>query len=460
MAEIIFFQARSALDAKQNLNNFIEHCRSELTLYEDQGGFGVDKWHYTSDGRAIAMTFSKYNEQNDPYNFEPMDEPFIFFAKAYIRYTQSEKQVKSVGNRMVVLRLLHDALIEIHGKADVLKTDGLVQQKVRDLADARYKGSAVLYRYGQALQLLYEFLQKKFITPSLPEWSNPWQRQKSKAEQTDKASREWQEERCPSFHHMLSIADCFARAETNEDKYWSSVFILLMFAPSRAGEILLLSIDCLHHAENGHLGVRWFGEKGFGHTIKWVPSEMKEAVIEAHRRLMEIGEPARAAAKFAHDKPGVFYRHENCITPEGFPENKPLDALEFGMAMNYADETISRLKAKVSNFNNITAWNTLGAHSSQWIKKLREHGNPTYEELAKHTYSEYKTQDWPHLPSTEVPVWKSLLLVRDREFHTDFQPRAFSWVLPDVNQINWQLAPREGMKNPTKTLFQRFVNSR
>jgi len=456
MTEIIFFQPRSELDAKQNLTDFVNHCRDNLTLYQDQGGFTVNEWHFVSGDRSFAMTFSKYSERNDPYHYEPMDEPFLSFAKAYIRYTQSENQVTSVANRMIALRLLHDALTDIHINADVLKTDGLVQEKVRELADLRYPGSDLLYRLGQQLDLLYAFLRKKSIAPTLPEWTSPWRRQKSKAEQTDEKSRQWQEDRCPSLHQMTAIADCFSKAETNEDKYWSSVLTLLMFAPSRAGELPILSIDSLHKTESGRLGVRWFGEKGFGPTIKWVPEVMREVVIEAHHRLLEIGSPARVAAKFAYDNPGMFYRHEECITPKHFSENKPLNAVEFAYAMNFSEETIARLKAKTNNFDNTTAWNVLGAHQTKWIQKLRAHGNPTYQHLAQFTLEEYKTNDWPYLPGSDIKIWDALLLVRDREFHDDFKPRAFSWVAPTVNQINWQLAPRDKLKNPPKTLFQRF----
>lgn len=180
MAEVIFFQPSAQLSSKKNLADFISHCQSNLTLYEDQGGFKVDKWHYKIQGRSYAMTFSKYTEANDPYDFDPLDEPFRTFAKARVRYTQSQKQVKSISNQLIVLRALHDGLIEIHGEADILKTDGLVIRKVKDLLDIRYPTSDLRYRLGQQLESLYEFLRKKFIVPTLPDWVNPWPRGRSK----------------------------------------------------------------------------------------------------------------------------------------------------------------------------------------------------------------------------------------------------------------------------------------
>ena len=292
------------------------------------------------------------------------------------------------------------------------------------------------------------------MAPTLPEWVNPWRRGKAKAERTDMESRKWQEERCPSLHQMISIADCFSKAKTKEDQYWSSVLTLLMFAPSRGGELQYLTVDCLHREDSAALAVRWYGEKGFGDTKKWVPKVMRTAVIEAHRRLVEISAPARASAKFAHENPGVFYRHKDCITPPGWSEDKSLSAQEFGHAMNFGESKLSLLEAGAIEREGDTRWSVFG--STKWIQKLREHGNPTYRQLAEFTLAECRNQDWPKLASIDRPVWDSLLLVRDREFHNDFNPRSFSWVQPSVNQINEQLANRNGLKNPIKTIFQRL----
>lgn len=38
MDNVIYFQPRHELTVKQNLEDFIAHCRENLTLYDDQGG--------------------------------------------------------------------------------------------------------------------------------------------------------------------------------------------------------------------------------------------------------------------------------------------------------------------------------------------------------------------------------------------------------------------------------------
>ncbi len=456
MADIIHFQPRHEISVKQNLDSFIEHCKKQLTLYDYQGGWQSNNWQHKQKNRSIAMTFSKYRKKSNPANFEPLDEPFLSFAKAYIRYNQSIKAVSSVTNKMVALRMLHDALVEVHGVANVLKTDGLVISELETITKQRVNNKDRRNKVGYQIEILLEFIRKKRFVPALQSWENPWPKVGAKAERTDDESRKWQDIRCPSMHQMLALADCFANAETLEDKYWSSVITLLVFAPGRAGELSELTIDCLHRGENGALGVRWYAEKGFGHTIKWVPETLEQTVIEAHSRLMEIGQSAREAAKYAHDHPSVFLRHAGCCTSDDFAEDKPLNAYQFAHAMSFTEQSIASMKAKTSQLSSVTAWNMVGGKNTKWVQKLIASGEPTYEELASFVASEYQTEDWPNLPSIQRPIWESLVLIRDREFHNDFKVREFSWRLPSVNELNAQLAIRDKLKNPPKTLFQRM----
>ena len=455
MADIIHFQPKYEISAKQNLDSFIEHCKNTLTLYDDQGGWQSNNWKHKQKNRSIAMTFSKFRAKSNPANFDPLDEPFLSFAKAYIRYSQSIKAVSSVANKMVALRMLHDALVAVHGIANVLKTDGLVIGELETITKQRVSNKDRKNKIGYQIEILLEFIRSKRIVPALQSWDNPWPKVGAKAERTDEDSRKWQDNRCPSMHQMLALADCLANAETLEDQYWSSVSTLLMFAPGRAGELSELTVDCLHRGENGALGVRWYAEKGFGYTIKWVPELLEQAVIKAHSRLMDIGKPAREAAKYAHDHPNVFMRHSGCCTSDGFAEDKPLNAYQFAHAMNFGEKSSSKI-VKLKDLNSNTAWDILSSDKTKWIVRLRKSGNPTYQGLARYVFDKYSGADWPNLSSINRPIWKSLVLVRDREFHNSANPRNFSWRLPSVNELNAQLAIRDKLKNPPKTLFQRM----
>lgn len=453
MSEVVYFRARPELDEGTNLRRFVDWCRDKLTLYQDQGGFASNTWVFDQRGRKVTMRFGQYSEGSNSYKFEPMEEPFLSFAKAYVRYCQTQKQVSSVTDKIIALRAVHEALCQLHKKADPLLIDGLVQEKVAEVLGTWYPKSAKLYHYGGQLEGLYEFLRSKGIAPELPLWKRPWRKTRERAIRTDAESRKWQENRCPSMHQMLAIADCFARAEAKRDRYWTSLLALLMFAPSRGGELAGLTIDSLHE-EKGRLAVRWYGEKGFGYDIKWVPSGMEPVVREAFERLFEIGKHARDAARFAFDHPGVFPVHEGCITPAGFSQTERLDALQFGAAMAFGSARMQAVRKSFRDHHSKSAWQVVSG-SAKWVQELMRNGAPSYEDLALYMFEKYRNGSWPYLPQVQRNVWDSLVLVRENELHDKFAARPFSWCLPTVNQLNDQLSQRP-LKNPIPTVFQRF----
>ena len=143
--------------------------------------------------------------------YSPLEEPFLSFAKGYIRYNQSIKAVSSVTNKMVALRMLHDALFEVHHTSDVLKVDGLTIGKLQELTKLRVENDDRRNKVGYQIEILLNFIRNKRFIPTLQVWVNPWPKVGAKAERTDKESREWQDTRCPSMHQMFALADCFCK---------------------------------------------------------------------------------------------------------------------------------------------------------------------------------------------------------------------------------------------------------
>jgi len=452
VSKIITFKPSFKTPA-DNLAALIERCRDKISIYEDQGGFGVDEWK-TSHDNPQSMRFSIYDGGLTGKEFTPLPRPYSLIAKSYVRYRQNIRESSAISTTIVGLQVVFEALVAVHGVADILKIDGLVQKKVVEILDNRYPGSDRLAKYGGALAEFYKFLREKGVAPALPEWKKPgpWKRGKAKAERTDPESRNWQEERCPTMHEMLCLADCFYLAEEPQDLYWSSLATLLMFAPARGSEPFVLTVDCLGQEPDGSYYVSWYSRKGFGATKKWVPKPMVGPVKAAIRRLTEIGKSARDAVRFACENPGNFMRHPGCITPTGFPEDRPLNLEQFCAAMNIQQ---SAQNYKNKGFSEEYSWNQLKA-KAKWVEKLLNGGPITYRRLAEYTIKKYRDQDerigkhWPNVPNTDRPIWESLLLIRDNEFHADFDTKLFSWDLPDVNRLNDQLG-----KRVAQTLFER-----
>ena len=105
MAEIVLFTPKAELDAAANLRGFVDMCRSKLTVFGADLPFQNDVWDVTDavatkgkGGKRERITFSNAAtvDQKSP---EMMREPFLSFAKAYVRYMHGMRPTKTIHNR-------------------------------------------------------------------------------------------------------------------------------------------------------------------------------------------------------------------------------------------------------------------------------------------------------------------------------------------------------------------------
>lgn len=442
---ISIWQPKQTKDGYKNLGDFIAFAKDQLTIYGDQEdehgkGWYAGKWK-TSHERSMAMVFGF---SSNAYKIERLFEnPFMGFSKAFIRQYQTIQEAMNVGDWLNIFRILHDVLKELNpdNPPSIMDLNVDVQIRIEQLLKLSSNADKKKYHYAGKLETLYCWLVKKEILPNLPIRKNPFSRGKDKIEQLDEESIKWSEERCPSMHQMLSLADCFARAKSIRDRFYTSVLVLLSFAPGRGSEINSLTIHSLQQDDDGKYYVMWYSGKGYGDTKKWVPTVMVDSVKEAFKRLIEIGKPAREAAKFAFDNPNKFMRHKGCVTPNEFDENQPLTCTQFLNAMSMKD---TALNGRALNWGNLP---------QKWIKELIAKGDITYFVLGKLVNASYRNTDWPKNTKTGRPVWENLCLVREYEFSNEVGVKAFSWVSISVNQINDQLGKRFESQ---QTLWERF----
>ena len=157
MTNVVSFIPENTDDPVRNLSNFVEHCRDTIKLYEDQGGFGVNQWCYTDKhGKKHAMRFAQYALKHDPYKFKPFEEPFLSFAKAYVRFRQDQHEVTSVGNKTSALAVVYDVLGELGRSLDILAFDGAVIARTSELIGER-NSDARRYHIGSELEMLGNF---------------------------------------------------------------------------------------------------------------------------------------------------------------------------------------------------------------------------------------------------------------------------------------------------------------
>lgn len=459
MSDVVVFLPLNDADGARNLSDFISFARDELTLFEDQGGFSTDIWEYTKGPKKTVVPFSqvKMGKRNTGQrDHTPFEQPFMDFAKAYIRAFLSKNLTTAIIKNINALRYVYAALEEVHGQPDILKLDGIVQGKVVELISENARmGSAVLYRLGQALEKLYDDVRENKIVIDLPIWRNPWNRPRERSMGTSDKDKKWQEERCPSMHEMMCVMDAFNRAETVPDKYVTSLFIMLIFAPGRVSELNYLTHDCLtieEYEESGEtkrrLGVRWHSAKGYGEIVKWVPRVMEPVVETAVGRLREISEEPRKAAAFYNDNEGGFYVHEQCLTSGTFSQCEPLNGYQINAALGLT-ALQSTSDAQLNNTKNIPKTIALGhtPRSPELNKQFWDHvadkENITYEDLGD-LARRVLPRDFPKVTGTKVKLQDSLVVTWEFATNRQFKTRPYKLVVPTLGSelVNHALASR------------------
>jgi hypothetical protein len=445
---VIPFRSKYAREHAKNLDDFIERARNELTLYEDQGGFQSLNWkHQYSNGKTVSMQFSAFAPVGKKIGPD-MEQPYLDFARAYVREVQSLNAVNPAAF-MVALKAIHEGLMTIHGRADILELDGPSVRVAVESLERLAEGAK--YRAGQRLEMLLEWLKANRINITIPAWSNPWKRPHAVAEGTSDDDRKAQAERLLTDHQVACLADAFTLAKTTRDRFFSAQMVLLMCAPNRGGELHFLTTDCFiesHAIEKIFnkdsqlweektttvLNIRWKAEKGGGLIPKPVHPRIVHIVREAVQRLIDIGAEAREAAAWAIANPDKFYRHSGCITSADHGEDDPLTYAEFCAAFALAPTTTIQERLDSSDASII-----IKQTPQKWCKDLcKGRAFLTYRNLAEYTVQKYKEKfpKWPNIAEVGMPVSEALCLIRENELHSEFAVKGYSWEVPDVNRLN------------------------
>lgn len=438
MSNVVQFVPRDARFASENLAEFIRLAREDLTAFGGHESWGQNRWE--QDGTILV--FATKTEELTSYRYSPMAEPFLQFAKAYIRYSYSHKPVASMDYPLRALRCIEAALIHSCGSADVSLTSGAVMDRAAEKCREFYRSDDARCNTGRQIARIFDALRDHKIVPSLPLWRSPFKKPKILTEDIGEAGKAHRESKLPSNDAMFALADIFASATDVESRYFTAIGAILMAAPSRISEVLTLPVDCVQwdvdDAGRKQMYLRWRAAKGKGMMKKWIPPVMQDVVAEAVRRLLEIGAPARAAALFAYENPGKFMPHSGCLVDPKEVGERPLSPQEMCAAVHLKPPK-QRVAADGS-----PSWSEVVVEKT--LKPLIAKGEVTYGDLAAHVLASYRGKHWPFIDSAHlVEAWNSLCLHRINEFHAEFSVKHFSWTLPSTTQVNDRLGSPKGL---------------
>ncbi|WP_194287875.1 integrase [Pseudomonas helleri] len=315
MAEYVLFTPKHERDCRKNLAEFVEMCRDRLTVFGEDLDWDADSWPRVANFTVIGANSRSYKPEH------LLDAEFMPFAKAYLRYQQGHNPT-ILKNELKALRCIEKALLQSCGRADIT----LVSVQVLDVAaDVAREYKATAYQAGIQLVKLVGFLNESGIIHKHITWKSPFPKPQE-LDRTDADGRRKRAEKIPSDQCLEYMAEMFAN-DLNDprDRFTTSIFGLLMCAPSRIAEVQELSVNCLHYEKDGHgverIGLRWWAGKGFGSDIKWIPTIFKSVAQEAVHRLTILSKSGRRLARYYEENPDKFYRHKGCPDVD---ENEPL----------------------------------------------------------------------------------------------------------------------------------------
>lgn len=344
MADIFHFVPQSQLDAKHNLEQFIDMCKTELTVFGKNLNWSDWKWPRAGNFTKLGVTNSRTSNVSDK-----MDDEFMDFAKAYFRYQQGHKPT-GTKNDLKALRAIEAALIQVSGSAGIGGLDMVVLDESAQLIRGHYSAGAA-YQAGRELERLAKFVtSKRLIATDLSSWKSPIPREKDDI-QTGPVAKARREKKLPEEQSLIAMAEMFSNNPSDpKDIFTTSTFAMLMCAPSRISEVLELPADCEVEDPDSkgvlRYGWRFYSGKGFGGDIKWIPTEMVGIAKEAIRRIKAITEESRKLAKWLEDHPDKFYRHAEC--PD-VPENEPLTMKQACQALGMAHDTRGSCRTSLNN---------------------------------------------------------------------------------------------------------------
>jgi hypothetical protein len=363
MTKTIYFEPREGLQSQQNLKAFIELCKNDLKVFGADLPFGDNVWdisnhieHKAQANQRIIISFStllfskRFNGVVTNENIIAMQEPYLSFAKAYIRYQFGRNPIKSISNKIIAHRILEKALIEMTDDANTIDINNDILNKAVEIIKANYE-SATAYRLGQEVETIGNFLAEKQLVKVAIDWKNSLKRPTDTSRVGAQADNK-RNKKMPSQKALEVLPEIFNKAQSPYELMASSIIALLMCAPNRINEIFLLPYDLevLQKDKHGNevFGLRWFPAKGAKPMVKWIIPSMVDVAKESIRRIKELTKPAREVAKWYEKKQDKLYLPKEL---EYLRDTNLLDIKEISYILFGTDDTDKDFNKKRSSIH-------------------------------------------------------------------------------------------------------------
>lgn len=439
---VFIFRSKST-NIEDNIKDFISFCKNKLVVFSDDFNWDSNYWESKYSFRKLGVKRKKGVPQTI------MDDGFLNFAKAYIIYHHALGNKKNLKDELAALKLIEMSLLQMTGKADVSDCNSRIFDNAIRIASENYHRNSVV-KFGAALEKLSKFIiDKSFSKDSFFDWVNP-------NKLTSEMSMENIEDivssggKLSDMKAMEALASIFAKEDhllSQRDIFTTSIFALLMCAPSRISEILALSADCeyLERDSTGveRYGLRFYSVKGYGADIKWIPTVMIPVAKKAINRLRKISHEARELAKWHECTELVSFKTPT--TPD-VDNNKLLTVVQVCNALGYEmyeKEFCTQKLKKMKINNNGDKFERNDFHYSLTTLWTKIHEN--------------KPDDFPYYDESHLVKYSNALcLLNDNQLHAINKIHKWKLYKPDYNFFIADLKKDMNASKGQKTIFERY----
>lgn len=311
---VVVFASKAERDATENLYEFIEMGRSQLTIFGAGLHFDEMAWDVTDTAqlkghgsKRVRIYFST-QETVDDIQPTQMAEPFVSFAKAYVRYMQGVRPTKNPSIRLAALRAL-DAAHRKNGRLGPVMMDGDTFNRAARVIAERLSGSTA-YRVGSQLERIAKFMSEHRLTAVPLSWRSPIKRPFDSIRVGSEFDKR-RSQKMPSQAALEALPKTFYLASEANDVLFSSIAAILFSAPDRINEVLLLTENCEVHDKTSDgrdvYGLRWQPAKGADPMVKWIIPSMAHVVAKAITKIRNLTEGARRIAQWYELNPERLY---------------------------------------------------------------------------------------------------------------------------------------------------------
>lgn len=354
-ADIAVFTPKAEINASANLAAFVTMCRSQLTIFGADLNFDDMAWDVTDTtqlkghGKKRVRVYFSTQDTVDDILPTQMAEPFVSFAKAYVRYMQGMRPTKNPAFRVTALRALYAALGTSGHLVPVMVDGDTFNRAARFIAERLSESTA--YRVGSQLELIAKFMSEHRLIAIPLLWRSPIKRPLD----TVRVGREFDKrriEKMPSQAALEALPETFRIATHPKDVLFSSIAAILCSAPDRINEVLLLAENCEVRDKtsggNDAYGLRWQSAKGADPMVKWIIPSMAPVVAEAIAKIRCLTEHARRIAQWYELNPGRLYLLQD-LEHLRSQELLTMDEVQQVILLDHGADSFARLWCSANN---------------------------------------------------------------------------------------------------------------